>query len=148
MLRLARFKAQLSPFNFTIAEDTLDRCRTIVHQGSLAALTQERIFIELNKALKTPSQRSFSNTEDIGALADLLPDWATINFGVLDDFEPTEPLIRFARLAAEGEAEVANDLTFPNLASERMGGLGQTLESLRAIDRGTWALDPTVSLTP
>ena len=30
VLRLARFKAQLSPFNFTIAEDTLDRCRTIV----------------------------------------------------------------------------------------------------------------------
>ena len=34
---------------------------------------------------------------------------------MLDDFEPTEPLIRFARLAAEGEAEVASDLTFSQL---------------------------------
>ena len=59
VLRLARFKAQLSPFNFTIAADTLDRCRTIVHQGSLAALTQERIFIELNKALATPKPALF-----------------------------------------------------------------------------------------
>ena len=76
VLRLARFKAQLSPFNFTIAEDTLDRCRTIVHQGSLAALTTERIFIELNKALKTPKPALFFQTlRDIGALADLLPDW-------------------------------------------------------------------------
>ena len=74
VLRLARFKAQLSPFNFTIAGDTLDRCRTIVHQGSLAALTQERIFIELNKALATPKPALFFQTlGDIGALHDLFP---------------------------------------------------------------------------
>jgi len=116
VLRLARFKAQLSPFNFTIAEDTLDRCRTIVHQGSLSALTQERIFIELNKALATPKPALFFQTlRDIGALPDLFPGWSTINFGVLDNFEPAEPLIRFARLAAEGEAEVASDLTFSQL---------------------------------
>lgn len=116
VLRLARFKAQLSPFNFTIAADTLGRCRAIVRQGRLAALTPERIFIELNKALVTPKPALFFQTlRDIGALADLLPDWATIDFGVLDDFEPSEPLIRFARLAAEGEAETASDLTFSQL---------------------------------
>ena len=116
VLRLARFKAQLSPFNFTIAGDTLDRCRAIVRQGSLAALTPARIFVELNKALATPKPSLFFQMlGDIGALAELLPDWATINFGLLDDFEPSEPLIRFARLAAEGKAEAASDLTFSQL---------------------------------
>ncbi|WP_018299858.1 CCA tRNA nucleotidyltransferase [Fangia hongkongensis] len=61
VLRVARFAAKLSPFNFTIANETLDLMREIAAKGELQHLSSERISMELIKAFNTGNIASFFN---------------------------------------------------------------------------------------
>ncbi|MDE5020942.1 tRNA CCA-pyrophosphorylase, partial [Francisella tularensis subsp. holarctica] len=51
VVRLARFKAQLINFNFSIAQEMLALIKELVKTGVLNQLTRERVHIEFVKAL-------------------------------------------------------------------------------------------------
>jgi len=79
VLRVARFAAR---FGFAVAPETEAIMRAIVAGGELAALTAERVWHELARALleETPS-RFFAVLRRCGALAQLLPEVDAL-FGV------------------------------------------------------------------
>ncbi|WP_150467874.1 CCA tRNA nucleotidyltransferase [Francisella sp. SYW-9] len=54
VIRLARFKAQLSAFNFSIAPETKELVKEISKTDELSFLTKERLHIEFIKALINP----------------------------------------------------------------------------------------------
>ncbi|MCE9677922.1 multifunctional CCA addition/repair protein [Shewanella sp. AS1] len=59
VLRVARFAARFHHLGFTIAPETLTLMQQIAQSGELEALTPERVFTELDKALSTPSPQIF-----------------------------------------------------------------------------------------
>jgi tRNA nucleotidyltransferase (CCA-adding enzyme) len=59
VLRVARFLAQLSPFNFKIAPETLTLMKKMVQSGELNHLSGERIFREITKVLQSPAPELF-----------------------------------------------------------------------------------------
>lgn len=54
VVRLARFKVQLSAFDFSIADETINIIKYIIKSGELNYLTMERLHIEFIKALRNP----------------------------------------------------------------------------------------------
>ncbi|QFU21649.1 multifunctional CCA addition/repair protein [Shewanella eurypsychrophilus] len=82
VLRVARFAARFHSQGFTIATETLDLMRRISASGELEALTAERVFLELDKALSTDSPQIFIDVlRQCGALAILFPEIDAL-FGV------------------------------------------------------------------
>lgn len=72
VLRVARFAAR---FNFRIAPETLILMQEIVRSGELTALTPERVWNELARALQEPYPTNFvSILRDCNALAVLFPE--------------------------------------------------------------------------
>ena len=75
VLRAARFMARLVPLGFRIAPETLELMQEMVEGGELAALTPERVWQELARALRSESPAAFLRTlRECGALAALLPE--------------------------------------------------------------------------
>ncbi|NCN43540.1 MAG: multifunctional CCA addition/repair protein [Piscirickettsiaceae bacterium CG_4_9_14_3_um_filter_43_564] len=79
VLRVCRFAAKLAPFDFVIAPETHQLMCDMVNSGELSALTPERVWQEVVKALKTemPS-RFFVQLDSVGALAVLFPELAAL----------------------------------------------------------------------
>jgi len=74
VLRVARFAAKLKLFGFNIAPETLNLMRQMVESDELSALTPERVWQEVVKALNTESPRVFFEVLDsVGALEVLFP---------------------------------------------------------------------------
>ena len=72
VLRVARFSAKL---NFTVANETIQLMKQIVISGELKSLSQERIWLEINKAMLTKySSNFFIILNDCGALQQILPE--------------------------------------------------------------------------
>jgi tRNA nucleotidyltransferase (CCA-adding enzyme) len=72
VLRVARFAARLG---FAVAPETEALMRAIAARGELAALTPERVWQELSRALMEPRpSRFFTVLRRCGALAQLLPE--------------------------------------------------------------------------
>lgn len=72
VLRAIRFACQL---NFTIAPETEELCTNMVNKGMLRALTPERVWKEMEKALSTPAFDVFLMYLDkFGALQEILPE--------------------------------------------------------------------------
>jgi tRNA nucleotidyltransferase (CCA-adding enzyme) len=59
VLRVARFAARFHTLGFTVADETLALMTQISQSGELQALTPERVFLELDKALSTDSPQIF-----------------------------------------------------------------------------------------
>ena len=75
VLRVARFYAKFSHLGFTIADETKALMRKISRSGELSELTAERIFLELEKALKTKSPHKFILAlREVEALKEVLPE--------------------------------------------------------------------------
>lgn len=75
VLRVARFAAELSPWDFTVAEETLALLTAIADSGELEHLTAERVWQETYKALTSPSPRRFVEVlRACGALKIILPE--------------------------------------------------------------------------
>lgn len=75
ILRIARFAAKLAPFNFQIADETLELMMQMIASGELACLTPERVWLETVKALQTQApQHYFEVLQQIGALQVLMPE--------------------------------------------------------------------------
>ena len=82
VLRLARFYARYHQYGFTIADETKVLIKTMIQSGELEALTAERVFQELNKALGEASPQAFFNAlREVGALEVLFPEVEAL-FGV------------------------------------------------------------------
>lgn len=82
ILRVARFAARYHHLDFTIAPETLLLMKDMVASGELKTLTKERIWLEIEKCLKTNTLHLFLEViNDINALADvlpILPSWSNL----------------------------------------------------------------------
>ena len=75
VLRVARFAARYAPLGFSIAPDTLALMRQLSESGELSALTPERSWKEISRALMEPCPDVFIQVlRDCGALYVLLPE--------------------------------------------------------------------------
>lgn len=75
VLRVARFAAKLYHLGFHIADETLSLMRDMSESGELSALTPERVWIELYKALCTRNPEIFIEVlRDCGALRIVMPE--------------------------------------------------------------------------
>ncbi|NLK84505.1 MAG: multifunctional CCA addition/repair protein [Aeromonadales bacterium] len=75
VLRVARFYAKLFSLGFSIAPETMSLMREIAHSGELKTLTPERVFLELEKALKTDNpERFILALREADALSEVLPE--------------------------------------------------------------------------
>jgi tRNA nucleotidyltransferase (CCA-adding enzyme) len=75
VFRVARLAAQLRPYGFKVAPETLELMRSMSARGDLRALSAERVWQELVKALPTPTPvRFFEVLDECGGLADWFPE--------------------------------------------------------------------------
>lgn len=75
VLRVARLAAQLSPYRFTVAEETMALMRQMSASGELTSLTPERVWQEVVKALASPKPSTFFEVLDAAkACAPLFPE--------------------------------------------------------------------------
>jgi tRNA nucleotidyltransferase (CCA-adding enzyme) len=82
VLRVARFAARFSELGFRVHESTLSLMQEITQSGELQHLAPERIWREIELAMKTPKPSVFVQVlRDCGALEDLLPEVDAL-FGV------------------------------------------------------------------
>ena len=82
VLRVARFAARYAPLGFSIAPQTLQLMRQLSESGELKALTPERSWKEISRALMESQPQVFIRVlYDCGALSELLPEVETL-FGV------------------------------------------------------------------
>ncbi|NBB10435.1 multifunctional CCA addition/repair protein [Pseudomonas sp. SLFW] len=82
VLRVARFAARYAPDGFTIAHETLMLMRQLSASGELEALTPERSWKEISRALMEREPQVFIQVlKDCGALKVLMPEIDTL-FGI------------------------------------------------------------------
>ncbi len=82
VLRVARFAARYAPLGFTVAAETMALMRELSESGELSALTPERSWKEISRALLEPRPDVFIQVlRDCGALRELLPEVDAL-FGV------------------------------------------------------------------
>ncbi|WP_166366014.1 multifunctional CCA addition/repair protein [Pseudomonas akapageensis] len=75
VLRVARFAARYAGLGFTVATETLDLMRQLSESGELQALTPERSWKEIARALMEDQPQVFVQVlRDCGALKELLPE--------------------------------------------------------------------------
>ena len=80
VLRIARFKAKLSPLDFVIAEETKTLINEIVDRGELSSLVPERTWLETEKVLKGVGFNEYFKTLiEFKALEDTYPDLAGLD---------------------------------------------------------------------
>lgn len=82
VLRVARFAARYAPLGFSVAPETLALMRELSESGELEALTAERSWKEISRALMESRPDVFIQVlRDCGALAVLMPELDAL-FGV------------------------------------------------------------------
>ena len=90
ILRVARFHARFAPLGFRIAPETMGLMRHMVQSGEVDALTPERVWRELDRALGEAAPSTFILTlRECGALSVLFPEVDRL-FGVAQraDYHP------------------------------------------------------------
>lgn len=82
VLRVARFAARFAPLGFAVADETQRLMHALSDSGELSALTPERVWKEMSRALMEPRPDVFIQVlKDCGALKALLPELDQL-FGV------------------------------------------------------------------
>lgn len=104
VLRVARFAARFHRLGFQIADETLGRMRAIAETGEVEALTPERVFLELRRALMESTPEVFVATLAAcgawPAIFPQLPDTAAIEQTLRESAAAQSPLpVRFACLS-------------------------------------------------
>ena len=113
VLRVARFAAWLHPFGFRIAPETLTLMTTIAASGELEHLSAERIWRETERALGSPSPRTYIEVlRACSALRVLLPEVNAL-FGVPQraDYHPEIDTGLHVLMALDRAAEMRADST-------------------------------------
>lgn len=112
VLRLARFYARYAQYGFSIADETKALIRTMIHSGELEALTAERVFQELLKALGEATPHQFFNAlRKVDALEILFPEVEAL-FGVPQTakYHPEIDSGVHTLMALEVSTQITNDL--------------------------------------
>lgn len=143
VLRVARFAARYTNFEFSIAPETLELMRNMVERGEVDALTPERVWAELHKALLEDKPSIFIRAlKDCGALARVFPEVDKL-FGIPQpaQYHPEidtgihtlmvldqaarltrDPQVRFAALVHDlGKAETPKEKWPRHFDHERLG---------------------------
>src|ERR1700730_547574 len=82
VLRVARFAARFAPLGFRVAPETLDLMRAMVERGEVGALVPERVWQEIEKALREAKAGEFFGVlRACGALRPIYPEIDAL-FGV------------------------------------------------------------------
>ena len=111
VLRVARFAAALQPLGFRVAPETLALMTAIAARGELAELSAERVWRETQRALASPSPRTYVEVlRACGALAVLLPEVEAL-FGVPQraDYHPEIDTGLHVLMALDRAAEMHAD---------------------------------------
>lgn len=75
VLRVARYAARYHRMGFVVAAETMQLMRELAESGELQALTAERSWKEISRALMEPNPEIFIRVlRDCGALAELMPE--------------------------------------------------------------------------
>ena len=109
VLRVARFSAKLPEFE--IDPSTMTLMRNLVGEGELQNLTQERVFMELGKALTAEAPSNFIRVlRECGGLAGILPEVDAL-FGVpqVAEHHPEIDTGEHVMLALDRAAELSPD---------------------------------------
>jgi len=70
VIRVARFAAQLAPWGFVVAPETMHLMRSMCQRGELQEIAAERVWQELTKAMAAPApSRFFATLDSCGGLA-------------------------------------------------------------------------------
>ena len=115
VLRCARFAAQFGRWGFRVSHATQKLMRAMVEAGEVDALTPERVWAELARALATPAPvRFFEVLARCGALARVLPELdallgpaATAHGPEVPEPRPLRALERASALTAAAEPRFA-----------------------------------------
>ena len=112
VLRVARFAAKLHAFGFTIAPETERLMREMVQGGELNALTPERVWQEVVKALNTESPSVFFDVLDrVGAVQTLFPNLFALH-GVTQPmaYHPEGDVWIHSLMALDAAAKLSTDV--------------------------------------
>ena len=104
ILRVARFLAQLSDFEFSVHPETHEMIKTMVENGVLLDISAERILIEMEKALSSNKPSVFfSYLDELGATNTLWPELKLKLEKTLDSIEKDKTDARFCALLSSLE---------------------------------------------
>jgi len=112
VLRVARFKAQLSPFNFSIEQSTIELMKELVECGEVSTLSADRIWKETEKALLTSRPSLYFETlRQCGALKIIFPQIDAL-FGVPQrpEYHPEIDSGIHTMMVVDRAAELTEDL--------------------------------------
>ena len=104
ILRVARFLAQLSDFEFSVHPETHKMIKTMVENKALLDISAERILIEMEKALSSNKPSVFfSYLDEVGATNTLWPELKLKLEKTLDSIEKDKTDARFCALLSSLE---------------------------------------------
>ena len=104
ILRVARFLAQLSDFEFSVHPKTHKMIKTMVENKALSDISAERILLEMEKALSSNKPSVFfSYLDEVGATSILWPELKLKLEKTLDSIEKDKTDARFCALLSSLE---------------------------------------------
>ena len=120
VLRIARFKAKLSQFDFIIADETINIVQNLVGSGELSSLVPERTWLETEKVFKADNfNEYFITLINLNAFNQIYPDLKDLDSEFFSSHlilesakQDYSPEIRFASifysLLKRGEKDIKN----------------------------------------
>ena len=120
VLRIARFKAKLSQFDFIIADETINLVQNLVGSGELSSLVPERTWLETEKVFKADNfNEYFITLINLNAFIQIYPDLKDLDSEFFSSHlilesakQDYSPEIRFASifysLLKRGEKDIKN----------------------------------------
>ena len=120
VLRIARFKAKLSQFDFIIADETINLVQNLVGSGELSSLVPERTWLETEKVFKADNfNEYFITLINLNAFNQIYPDLKDLDSEFFSSHlilesakQDYSPEIRFASifysLLKRGEKDIKN----------------------------------------
>ena len=120
VLRIARFKAKLSQFDFIIADETINLVQSLVGSGELSSLVPERTWLETEKVFKADNfNEYFITLINLNAFNQIYPDLKDLDSEFFSSHlilesakQDYSPEIRFASifysLLKRGEKDIKN----------------------------------------
>ena len=120
VLRIARFKAKLSQFDFIIADETINLVQNLVGNGELSSLVPERTWLETEKVFKADNfNEYFLTLINLNAFNQIYPDLKDLDSEFFSSHlilesakQDYSPEIRFASifysLLKRGEKDIKN----------------------------------------
>lgn len=136
VLRVARFYSRLQPLGFRVAETTKNLLRNMAASGELTALTAERVWQEVDRALsEVAPEKFFELLHEVQALPIVLPELVSIFQGEAAEDEAGQALrslqqaVHLTKSAELRFATICHDLGHSDFEEGTSGGGSQAKES-------------------